>query len=211
MPPLRALFPHNDRSPQIGDLLKSLEDSPTPVTTAEFFLAHNLSQLAQEKSIQCSTLEAFRVEVARRCAPQRIVADPSHHFPFDTAAQILSAQGQSRFRGHLSSGSIRLDRLLGGGFSFREISELCGRSGSGKTQLCLSVAVDAALNGLQVAILDTTNWFNASRALQLIEARMRHRQIPRDVLSQISVTQAFDVHAALDVLSEFEKRCACIP
>lgn len=45
---------------------------------------------------------------------------------------------------HLSVGCPVLDEYLGGGLSSRGLTEVCGESGSGKTQLCLQTALAAA-------------------------------------------------------------------
>lgn len=45
----------------------------------------------------------------------------------------------------LSTGCLQVDRLLRGGVPSRGITELAGQSGSGKTQLCLQLALTVQL------------------------------------------------------------------
>lgn len=65
----------------------------------------------------------------------------------------------------ITTGSKKLDELLGGGIQTGAITEIFGKSGSGKTQLCLTVAVTCQLpiteDGLNAKCLyiDTQNTF----------------------------------------------------
>lgn len=45
----------------------------------------------------------------------------------------------------ITSGCRALDKLLGNGISNVGITEICGESGSGKTQICLQLAVSVQL------------------------------------------------------------------
>ena len=57
-----------------------------------------------------------------------------------TASQLAAVE-----RLKLSTGSFEVNTLLGGGFETGQICELAGPPGSGKTQLCLTLAVLAQL------------------------------------------------------------------
>ena len=46
---------------------------------------------------------------------------------------------------HLPVGCRKLDNILGGGIPLQGITEICGESGSGKTQLALQLALHAQL------------------------------------------------------------------
>ena len=63
----------------------------------------------------------------------------------------------------ISSGSASLDYLLGGGFPAGLVTQIYGGAGSGKTNVCMSAAVQAALNGNEVVYIDTENSFNKFR------------------------------------------------
>ena len=75
----------------------------------------------------------------------------------------------------LPTGLAALDAHLGGGLPMRALTELVGPAGAGKTQLCLSVAaralLDGAADGLRVLYVDTEGSFSPSRLLQLLLAR----------------------------------------
>ena len=67
-----------------------------------------------------------------------------------------------------STGSVELDRLLGGGISSMEITGLRAQYGSGKTQLCYSVAVSCIAKGKKVAWIETeSGTFATSRLFEI--------------------------------------------
>lgn len=80
-------------------------------------------------------------------------------------------------RTRLSTGSSVLNELLGGGIESETTTEISGREGSGKTQLCHVLAViaqqpieDGGLNG-EVAWIDTEDTFRPDRILEICKAR----------------------------------------
>jgi RAD51-like protein 1 len=74
----------------------------------------------------------------------------------------------------LCTGMPLLDAHLGGGLPPCAVTELVGRAGVGKTQLCLAVAaralIDGASFGARVVYIDTEGSFSASRLMQLLLA-----------------------------------------
>lgn len=57
--------------------------------------------------------------------------------------------------GTLSTGSAKLDNLLGGGVEGGTVTLLYGEGGSGKTNLCLMLAKSAVQSGTKVLYIDT--------------------------------------------------------
>ena len=89
----------------------------------------------------------------------------------------LTLLGQAATSSHLSAAAVptglaALDAHLGGGLPMRAVTELVGPAGSGKTQLCSSVAAHALLagaaEGTRVIYIDTEGSFSAKRLLQLL-------------------------------------------
>lgn len=78
---------------------------------------------------------------------------------------------------HLTTGSKAVDQMLGGGFPTGLITEVHALNGVGKTQLCLTAAVNATRpieeGGLNCHVLyvDAENTFSAKRALEIANAR----------------------------------------
>ena len=60
------------------------------------------------------------------------------------ALSLLESERQDSCLAPLSLGCPALDALLSGGVPRRGITELAGESGSGKTQLCLQMALESA-------------------------------------------------------------------
>ena len=97
---------------------------------------------------------------------------------------------------HITTGSKNFDELMGGkGIPSRAITETYGAYGSGKTQLSLTLAVNAQLplemggvNG-KCAFIDTEGTFMASRIKQIAEGINAD---PEKTLKNIFVARAFN-------------------
>lgn len=90
-----------------------------------------------------------------------------------------------------------------------EVTEFFGRSGTGKSQVCFSLAAEAAVRGIQVFFVDTSNGFSGSRVTTLVQRRLGldEGQVTPPVsaaMSRIIVAPAFDIYGALDVLERLE-------
>ncbi|MCG7852494.1 MAG: AAA family ATPase, partial [Methanosarcinaceae archaeon] len=55
----------------------------------------------------------------------------------------------------LPSGCQPLDKLLSGGFESGIVTQLFGEAGSGKTNICLQLAVECVKSGRKVVFVDT--------------------------------------------------------
>ncbi|GBG33806.1 DNA repair protein RAD51-like 4 [Hondaea fermentalgiana] len=101
----------------------------------------------------------------------------------------------------VSTGDNDLDRLLGGGLWTQEITELCGPTGSGKTQFALRAAslVATSARGGRVRFIDASNAFHASRFSQLCDQHLAAHKSANDLrakaLQRVRVIQAFDAQA----------------
>ena len=71
----------------------------------------------------------------------------------------------------LSSGSDAIDRLLGGGFPFHQISLLYGEAATGKTILSMQCVLEAARKEYKVFYLDSDQSFSANRMERLAGGR----------------------------------------
>jgi DNA repair protein RadA len=70
-----------------------------------------------------------------------------------------------------SSGSDTLDRLLGGGFRAGRLTQVYGRSGSGKSQLGMQTALLAAREGRRTLFIDCEGSFRPERMEEVALAR----------------------------------------
>ena len=69
-----------------------------------------------------------------------------------------------------STGCKSIDELLGGGFESGTVTQLYGEAGSGKTNICLQVAVECARKGKSVIFIDSEG-FSPERFLQIASSK----------------------------------------
>ena len=78
-----------------------------------------------------------------------------------------------RSEAYVSTGCASLDQILGGGFRRGELIEICGKSGSGKTQLAMSTmtSVVSKHNPTETAVMiDTSHSFCPFRCSELLQS-----------------------------------------
>lgn len=113
---------------------------------------------------------------------------------FETGDAILERRRNIH---KLTSCSKAFDELMGGGLETQSITEFFGEFGSGKTQMCFQLAVNASrpvedggLDG-EVFIIDTENTFRPERIVQMAAALDLD---PEETLKRIHVARAFNSH-----------------
>jgi len=104
------------------------------------------------------------------CRLARMHVDPG----FVPALEILDMR-QNMIK--CTTGSQELDRILGGGIETGAITELIGEFGSGKTQICFTLAVTSQQPveeggfGGNVCVIDTEGTFMPERVMQIAEEK----------------------------------------
>jgi len=92
----------------------------------------------------------------------------------------------------ISTGSLQLDKILGGGIALGRVSEIYGVEGAGKTSLCLQLVAQCQSSGGVVAYVDTEN------AVDLNYAKTLGVDVKHLIFSQpSSAEQALDIVEAL--------------
>jgi len=113
----------------------------------------------------------------------------------------------------VSTGSLALDQMLGGGLGGGLVTEAFGHPGTGKTQLCLTAAATSLLTspGL-VFYIDTKGDFSVDRFMQILESRSSEmvssgslEASARDRLRLCSATTASDLLEAVDLIERLEE------
>jgi len=95
----------------------------------------------------------------------------------------------------ITTGSRELDKLLGGGIETGSITEVFGEFRSGKTQLCLTLAVTCQLPISQggaegrCLYIDTEGTFRPERLLAICE---RYKMVPSEVLENVAFARAYN-------------------
>jgi DNA repair protein RadA len=142
-----------------------------------------------------AAVPAALVEAAgiNESAARRIIsaARESADLGFFTGRELLEKR---KGVGRLTTGSSKLDQLLGGGVETQAITEFYGQFASGKTQLCHQLAVNVQLprerGGLEkkAVYLDTENTTRPERMVQMAE----HLGLdPETTLENIHVARAY--------------------
>jgi len=109
---------------------------------------------------------------------------------------------------HLTTGSKKLDELLGGGLETHSITEISGEYGSGKTQLahqlCVNVQLPKEKGGLEGAALyhDVEDTFSVERIKQISEAKGLD---PKEALNNIIVAKCYNTDHQVFIMNTSEK------
>ncbi len=104
-----------------------------------------------------------------------------------------------------SSGSQSLDRLLGGGYRAGRLTEIFGRSNSGKSQLAMQAALIAARAGAKCLFIDTEGAFRPERLEEM--ARARGWEIP-GVLQRVVYARIDSAPEQMETIRRMEERNA---
>jgi DNA repair protein RadB len=97
------------------------------------------------------------------------------------------------------TGCKSIDELLGGGFESGTVTQLYGEAGSGKTNICLQVAVECTKQGKSVIFIDTEG-FSPERFLQIVQSRRGGSEDVESMARRIMVYQP----------QNFEQQTACV-
>ncbi len=114
----------------------------------------------------------------------------------------------------LTTSSKAFDELLGNGLESQSIVEFFGEFGSGKTQVCFQLAVNATLpkekGGLDgdVVMIDTENTFRPERIVQIAKARDAD---PEEVLKRIHVARAYNSSHQMLLVEKAAEICKKTP
>ncbi|XP_072099446.1 DNA repair protein RAD51 homolog 4 isoform X2 [Mobula birostris] len=130
------------------------------VKTVVNLVTADIEDLAQKCSISYKTLMAVRRVLLAQYSP----------FPSNGVDLYEELLGSTAI---LSTGNPSLDKLLDSGLYTGELTEFVGGPGSGKTQVCLSLAVSIACQLKQkVLYVDSTGGLSSRRLLQLIQSQV---------------------------------------
>lgn len=109
---------------------------------------------------------------------------------------------------HLTTGSKKLDELLGGGLETQSITEISGEYGTGKTQLahqlCINVQLPKDQGGLEGAALyhDVEDTFSIARIRQIAKAKNLD---PKKVMDNIIVAKCYNTDHQMFLMNNSEK------
>ncbi|OXB57648.1 hypothetical protein ASZ78_007043 [Callipepla squamata] len=160
------------------------------IRTVVDFVSSDLEDVAQSCSLSYKALVAVR----------RVLLAQFSAFPTNGADLYEELKSSTAI---LPTGSPSLDQLLDTGLYTGEVTELAGAPGSGKTQVCLSIAASVSLGLRQhVFFLDSTGGFTASRLYQILQARVEDKEEQLEAMQRVQVVRVFDVYEMLRALHE---------
>jgi DNA repair protein RadA len=111
---------------------------------------------------------------------------------FETASEVMHKREKI---GKISTGSVNLNNLMGGGIETQAVTEYHGAFGSGKTQIGFQLAINVQLpvekGGLNApcVIVDAENTFRPSRVKQMADAQGLDSE---KILDNIFVARAYN-------------------
>jgi len=172
-------------------VIKDLEDLPgIGETTAEKLRQAGyteIEQIATANPHELNEVAELGIEAAKKAIE---AAKKAIEVEFETAwAMLERRQGISK----ITTGSKKLDELLGGGIETQSLTEFFGKFASGKSQVGFQLCVNAQLppekGGLdgKVIFIDSESTFRPDRIKQMAEAAGLD---PKNVLENIFVQKA---------------------
>lgn len=166
------------------------------IKTVADFISCDVESLAQKTSIPAKDLSSI----------QSIVTAQLAAFPLNGKDYYDGLM--TRFS-ILSTGCKNLDELLDGGLYTGDVTEIVGAAGTGKSQICMNIALSTSMEAKKYVIyIDTGGSFCGERIKQLLEgckASLDDKEIPK-ILSRMSVVQAFDIFSMLEALESVRQR-----
>jgi len=115
--------------------------------------------------------------------------NPKYELAFKTAYEYMLERQKIK---RIPTGTP-IDELIGGGIEEDECIEFYGEYGSGKSQICFTLAVKVAAQGNDVVYIDTENTFKPERIAEIAEA---NGYDPKEVLSRIHLIKPLSVPPA---------------
>lgn len=172
--------------PGIGDVTaRKLEE--LGITDVKALLLYSPIQLAEMLNTSVERAEKMILNAYELLKERGLIEDD-----FITADYLYERMSRRRY---ITTGSRNLDELLKGGVATGAVTEFYGEFGTGKTQLCHTLAVNVQLpedrGGLErnAIYIDTEKTFSPSRIVEIANAKGLD---PRSTLHRISVARALN-------------------
>lgn len=108
-----------------------------------------------------------------------------------------------------STGCKSIDELLGGGFESGTVTQLYGEASSGKTNICIQMAVECAKEGDSVVVVDSEG-LSAERFLQIASARAHAQAHTHTRASSDEEVERIAGRIILYQPRNFEQQTSCI-
>jgi len=184
---------------------ESLEEIPGvgPATVAKL---KEIGYSTVESLATASVIELVKAGISDKVAA-RIISQARQgiQIDFTTALEVLEKRKEIK---RITTGSKALDELLGGGIETMAITEFFGEYGTGKSQICHQLCVNAQLppekGGLDGSVLyiDTENTFRPERIITMASNVGLN---PEQTLKRIIVADAYNSDHQILVLEKSDE------
>ena len=165
------------------------------ITTIEYLASFSIRELEQISGIGPETSKKLWEAALKIVKPKMFIP----------ATKLYEEQQNIE---HLTTGSKKLDELLGGGLETQSITEISGEYGTGKTQLahqlCINVQLPKDQGGLEGAALyhDVEDTFSIARIKQIAKAKNLD---PQKVMDNIIVAKCYNTDHQMFLMNNSEK------
>ena len=165
------------------------------ITTVEYLASFSIRELEQISGIGPETSKKLWEAALKSVKPKMFIP----------ATKLYEEQQNIE---HLTTGSKKLDELLGGGLETQSITEISGEYGTGKTQLahqlCINVQLPKDQGGLEGAALyhDVEDTFSIARIKQIAKAKNLD---PKKVMDNIIVAKCYNTDHQMFLMNNSEK------
>jgi len=165
------------------------------ITTIEYLASFSIRELEQISGIGPETSKKLWEAALKSVKPKMFIP----------ATKLYEEQQNIE---HLTTGSKKLDELLGGGLETQSITEISGEYGTGKTQLahqlCINVQLPKDQGGLEGAALyhDVEDTFSIARIKQIAKAKNLD---PKKVMDNIIVAKCYNTDHQMFLMNNSEK------
>ncbi|XP_045491762.1 DNA repair protein RAD51 homolog 4 isoform X2 [Colias croceus] len=111
----------------------------------------------------------------------------------------------------LKTGIKSLDTVLNGGIPIGYITEVCGLAGSGKTQLCMQIAINCVnLSEKTVLYIDTKGDFSAVRIQKILHAYgLSHKEMAI-IMMKIKIVYIWSMEELIQLLQDIKFKKICL-
>ncbi len=194
-----------DKKKEEYKVVKDIEDLPGVGEATAEKLRHagfsTLEDLAAQLPSELAEAADIRVDIAKKIVD---AAKDAIDVDFETGLDILKKREVVT---KITTGSKKLDELLGGGVETQALTEFFGKFSSGKSQMGFQLSVNVQLPpdkgglGRKVVFIDTESTFRPERIKQMAEAKGLD---PQKVLENIYVMKVENSDHQILVVEKLE-------
>ncbi|RDD46518.1 DNA repair protein RAD51-like protein 4 [Trichoplax sp. H2] len=177
------------------------------VSTVTDFISAKVEVIARQASISITEVSSMRRKLLSKYALMPINGSHLYQMLIDKMAVIttdLTGINNATFLIQLCS----LDHLLDGGLYTGEVVEFIGKSGSGKSQICMHIAgFSASTTSNGTIYIDTCGSIQPSRINEIVKEHFSHNSMENhDALSRLLCVRVHDIFELISTLQGLQEK-----